>query len=74
MISHVTAEPPQLDGVAHEYVEANGVRLHVARAGAGDPVLLVHGILHLLGMDHIEDADAQKMEARERELLAEFHQ
>jgi ssRNA-specific RNase YbeY (16S rRNA maturation enzyme) len=26
-----------------------------------------------LGMDHIEDADAEKMEARERELLAEFN-
>ncbi len=36
-------------------------------------LLLVHGILHLLGMDHIEDADAEKMEAREQELLAEFH-
>ena len=37
-------------------------------------LLLVHGILHLLGMDHIEEADAEKMEQRERELLAEFHQ
>jgi probable rRNA maturation factor len=37
-------------------------------------LLVVHGILHLLGMDHIEEADAEKMEARERELLAEFHQ
>ena len=36
-------------------------------------LLLVHGILHLLGMDHVEDADAEKMEARERALLAEFH-
>ena len=36
-------------------------------------LLIVHGILHLLGMDHIEDVDAEKMEARERELLAEFH-
>jgi probable rRNA maturation factor len=36
-------------------------------------LLLVHGILHLLGMDHVEDADAEKMEQRERELLAEFH-
>lgn len=32
-------------------------------------LLLVHGILHLLGMDHIEEADAVKMESRERELL-----
>jgi probable rRNA maturation factor len=37
-------------------------------------LLLVHGILHLLGMDHIEEADAEKMEARERELLSEFHE
>ena len=36
-------------------------------------LLLVHGILHLLGMDHMEEADAEKMEARERELLKEFH-
>lgn len=36
-------------------------------------LLLVHGILHLLGMDHIEDTDAEKMEARERALLAEFN-
>ena len=36
-------------------------------------LLLVHGILHLLGMDHMEEADAEKMETRERELLAEFH-
>ena len=33
-------------------------------------VLLVHGILHLLGYDHIEDAEADIMEAKEREILA----
>jgi len=33
-------------------------------------VLLVHGILHLLGYDHIEDDEAEEMEARERSLLA----
>ncbi|PKQ15927.1 MAG: rRNA maturation RNase YbeY [Actinobacteria bacterium HGW-Actinobacteria-7] len=32
-------------------------------------LLLVHGILHLLGYDHIEDVDAQVMQARERVLL-----
>lgn len=36
-------------------------------------LLVVHGILHLLGMDHVIDAEAEIMEARERELLAEFH-
>lgn len=31
--------------------------------------MLVHGILHLLGYDHIEEVDAQQMEAREIEIL-----
>lgn len=35
-------------------------------------VLLVHGILHLLGYDHIEDDEAEVMEAKEREILATF--
>jgi pimeloyl-ACP methyl ester carboxylesterase len=34
---------PELDGVAHRYVEANGARLHVAEAGEGPPVVLLHG-------------------------------
>lgn len=33
-------------------------------------LLLVHGVLHLLGFDHIDDADAEIMQAREREVLA----
>ncbi|HLI45528.1 MAG TPA: rRNA maturation RNase YbeY [Acidimicrobiales bacterium] len=36
-------------------------------------LLLVHGILHLLGMDHEQDADAAEMEQLERELLARHH-
>ena len=32
-------------------------------------VLLVHGLLHLCGYDHIEDGEAEVMEAREAELL-----
>ncbi|MBL8549815.1 MAG: rRNA maturation RNase YbeY [Hyphomonadaceae bacterium] len=32
--------------------------------------LLTHGFLHLLGYDHMNDADAERMEAREREILA----
>ena len=32
--------------------------------------LLVHGFLHLLGYDHETEADAEAMEARERDILA----
>ena len=32
-------------------------------------LLLVHGLLHLCGYDHIVDEEAEVMEAREKELL-----
>ena len=32
--------------------------------------LTVHGVLHLLGRDHVDDAEAGMMEAEERSLLA----
>lgn len=32
--------------------------------------LVVHGVLHLLGHDHEEDAEAERMEALERRILA----
>ncbi len=34
--------------------------------------LVIHGCLHLLGYDHILDAEAEEMEALERTLLAEL--
>jgi len=36
-------------------------------------LLVVHGVLHLLGWDHAEDDEAERMEARERELLARHY-
>ena len=44
----------------------------VAHARAVDDelaLLVVHGTLHLLGYDHIDDSDAERMQAREQELL-----
>ncbi len=32
--------------------------------------MLVHGVLHLLGHDHMDEAEAEAMEAIEREVLA----
>ncbi len=36
-------------------------------------LLVVHGILHLLGMDHGEAEEATAMQSRERDLLSRFH-
>lgn len=36
-------------------------------------LLVVHGILHLLGMDHEVDEEAGRMEQREQQLLSRFY-
>jgi probable rRNA maturation factor len=36
-------------------------------------LLVVHGILHLMGMDHVDEEEARAMEQREQELLDRFH-
>ena len=35
-------------------------------------ILLIHGILHLIGYDHIEDDEAEIMETKEKEILAQL--
>ena len=34
---------PVLDGVTHRFVDVGGLRVHVAEAGAGEPLVLLHG-------------------------------
>jgi probable rRNA maturation factor len=34
--------------------------------------MLVHGSLHLLGYDHLDDNDAESMETLEKQILAEW--
>ena len=36
-------------------------------------LLVVHGLLHLLGLDHEKDAEAERMEAMEQQLLDRFY-
>lgn len=36
-------------------------------------LLIVHGLLHLLGLDHADDGERDAMQARERALLLELH-
>jgi probable rRNA maturation factor len=36
-------------------------------------LLVVHGLLHLLGMDHEQDVEAERMEALEQQLLDRFY-
>jgi pimeloyl-ACP methyl ester carboxylesterase len=43
LMSPSSALPPSVAGVRHRDVDVGGVRLHVAEAGAGPPLLLLHG-------------------------------
>jgi probable rRNA maturation factor len=52
-------------GYVRQQAESNGVGFEDEMA-----LMVTHGILHLLGYDHVEDEDAERMEARERDLLA----
>lgn len=67
-----TSEIPQLVGdvVICPTVAARNALEHECSLDEEVALLVVHGVLHLLGWDHVIDAEAEKMEARERELLA----
>lgn len=46
--------------------------LHDADLGAIMDLLLVHGMLHLVGLDHASEEEARSMDARTMELLTEL--
>jgi probable rRNA maturation factor len=54
--------------VAARNAEEHGVPLDDEVA-----LLVVHGLLHLLGMDHEQDAEAERMEKLERQLLQRYY-
>ena len=37
------AAMPELEGVTHKWIDVRGTRLHVAEAGSGEPLILLHG-------------------------------
>jgi len=39
----VQASCPHVEGITHRFVKANGVNLHLAEAGHGNPLLMLHG-------------------------------
>jgi probable rRNA maturation factor len=61
------------DVVVCPAVAARNAADHGASVDDEVALLVVHGLLHLLGMEHAEDLEAEQMERREQELLARFH-
>ena len=64
-------EPCELGDIvlAPGYIARQAARLGVS-SESETRLLLVHGLLHLLGYDHLSDEEAAVMEAREDELCA----
>lgn len=61
MIGDVIVAPAYVGRQANEY----GVSFSDEMA-----LMVTHGILHLLGYDHLDDEDADRMERRETEILS----
>jgi probable rRNA maturation factor len=61
------------DVVVCPAVAARNAQEHEVSVDDEVALLVVHGLLHLLGMDHQEEAEAERMEALERQLLDRFY-
>ena len=73
-----TSEPEEAPTLLGDVVICPAVAERNAPDHAGSyedelALLVVHGLLHILGMDHDDPDEAEAMEARERELLAKHH-
>ena len=73
-----TSEPTDMPTVLGDVVICPAVAHRNAPEHAGTyedelALLVVHGLLHLLGMDHTDDEEAEAMEEREQVLLTKFH-
>ena len=71
-------EPSDLPTLLGDVVVCPAVARRNAPSHAGTyedemALLVVHGILHLLGMDHADDEEATVMERREHEQLERLH-
>jgi probable rRNA maturation factor len=76
--SAADGSPPGVPLVLGDVVICPSVAAGQAAEHAGSyddevALLVVHGLLHLLGMDHADDTDRLAMQQRERELLGAFH-
>jgi probable rRNA maturation factor len=69
------SEIPQLIGdiVICPAVAAKNALEHECTLDDEIALLIVHGVLHLMGWDHEVDEEAERMEARERELLGRHY-
>jgi probable rRNA maturation factor len=67
-------EPPLLlgDVVICPAVAARNAPAHTGTYDGELALLVVHGILHVLGMDHADPEEERAMQARERDLLSRF--
>jgi len=61
------------DVVVCPAVAARNAATHAGTLDDELALLVVHGILHVLGHDHGDDAERARMQARERELLEALH-
>ncbi len=73
----VPSEPADMPSLLGDVVICPSVAWRNAPDHAGTyedelALLVVHGILHLLGMDHVDEEEATTMERRERELLDRY--